>query len=288
MLLKKIIERLDKFQYQNKIASFIYAVIAKYSQDNSGYMSALIAYYSFISLLPLMIVLTSLAKLIFRNDTSLRYTLSLGIAKYFPVVGEQIQHGVHDPGKTGVLLIVSLLLTLYGSRGIASALQFSLSNVWQIPKHKRPPFIQNLSRSISIIVLGGMGLIAAALISGYVIHIGPFPGLKVIGTVFSLLIIWLTLIGVFKLAIAGNKKVLEVWRGAALAAFAIQVLQLVGNIILAHELKNLDSRYGVFGLVIGLLFWLYLLAQVIMYCAQVDAVRYYHLYPRRIKEPVKS
>ncbi|MHB1865018.1 MAG: YihY/virulence factor BrkB family protein [Candidatus Saccharimonadales bacterium] len=285
MAFDRLTNRIDRFQRSNKLTSFVYAVIKKYSEDNSSYQGALLTYYGVLSLFPLLVVLTSLAKLLFSGNSSVRQQLSQSITKYFPVVGDQIQRGIHDPGKTGLLLFFSLLATLYGSRGVANAMQFSLSKVWRIPKSKRPPFMQSLSRSFSIIVLGGLGLIVASVLSGYVIHLGHSVGLKILGTSLSLLIIWVTLIAVFKLSIAGDKKIADVWRGTVLAAIAIEILQLVGNVILAKEVSHLNTRYGVFGLFIGLMFWLYLQAEVIIYGAQVDAVRHYHLYPRRINEP---
>lgn len=283
MSLKTIVNKLDKFQYSNKPAGFIYAVIKKYGEDHGGYQSALITYYAILSLFPLLVVLTNLARLIFRNDGAFREQLSQSINRYFPVIGIEIQHGINGLAKTGILLGLSLLVTLYGSRGVANVLQFSLSSVWRV-SDKRPPFLQSLSRSISIILVSGIGLIVAALLSGYVVRLGKLPALKVLGITLSLIIIWLTLIIVFKLAIAGHKKATVVWRGAAVAAVAIQILQLIGNIILAHELKNLNTRYGVFGLVIGSMFWLYLQAEVIIYASEMDSVIYYHMYPRKINQ----
>lgn len=285
MSFKSFVKRIDNFQREHKATAFIYAVIKKYGQDNGGYQSALVGYYAVLSLFPLLVAFTSLAKLVFSDDTTVRHQLSQLLNRYFPVVGGQIQQGIHDPGKTGMLFVITVLIILYGSRGVANALQFTLSSVWRVPRFSRPPFIFRLTRSISIIIIIGVGTVLASIISGYVVHLGHSTGLKILATIVSLVIIWLMLIGIFKLAIAGDKKVSEVWRGAAVASVGLQILQLVGNIVLAHELKNLDTRYGVFGLAIGLMLWLYLQAEVIIYAAQVDAVRHFHLYPRSINEP---
>ena len=280
-----IINRLDKYQRKHKSISFVYAVIKKYGEDNGGYQSALITYYAMLSLFPLLVVITSLAKLIFNGNSSLRQQISHSVTRYIPVIGDQIQYRIHDPGKTGLILVVTILITLYGARGVAGAMQFSLSSVWRVPPAKRPPFIKNLTRSMGIIAAGGAGLILTSVLSGFSVHVGNYAILKVLSSLLSFIIIWVTLIYVFKMSIAGNKKFSDLWRGAAVAAIAIEILQLLGNIILAHQLRSLNTSYGVFALAIGLMFWIYLQAEVIVYGSEVDAVRHFRLYPRGITEP---
>ena len=83
-------------------------------------------------------------------------------------------------------------------------------------------------------------------------------------------------IGVFWLAfrVATLRKV--AWRdlriGAALAALVWQVLQVVGGYVITHQLHRASSLYGTFGVVLGLVGWLYVQAEVTMYCAEVDVV----------------
>jgi len=261
----------------------LYAIIKKYSQDNCGYQSAVISYYGFLSLFPLLVVFTSLTKLLLKSNSSLREKIVTSTVHYFPIVGNQLQHSIHDPTETGVALIIGLAITLYGARGIASTLQYSLNSIWYIPQFKRPSFIKNLFRSLGIIIVGGAGLLIASIVSGYTATPGHALFVKLITTAASLFLLWLTFILIFKLAIAGNKRVKQVIVGAAITAIGLQILQTLGGFIMVHELKGLSSIYGTFALVVGLLFWIYLQAEVFLYAAEVDVIRAYHLFPRSLQ-----
>jgi len=286
--IQKSVSKIDNFQRLHSVFGFPYAVIKKYGEDNGGYQAAIITYYGLLSLFPLLIVFTALTQLILKGDPALQHRVSESVSQYFPIVGSQLQSGVHSTGKTGLALVVSLLVTLYGARGGASALQYAITSLWHVPRVERPPFLKNMVRSFGIIFGGGLGLIAAVVISGYTNILGKGIEVRLLATLISLALLWVTFIWLFKLAIAGNKSVKSVAVGAAIAAVGVQILQVLGTVILGHQLKGLTSTYGAFALVIGVLFWIYLQAQVIMYAVEVDVVRAYKLFPRAIQEPLTA
>jgi uncharacterized BrkB/YihY/UPF0761 family membrane protein len=76
--------------------------------------------------------------------------------------------------------------------------------------------------------------------------------------------------------------------GASIAAAIIQLLLTFGSILLAHELHNLSSVYGTFAIVLGMLFWLYLLAQVVLFSAEIDTVRHFGLWPRSLSGQLQT
>ncbi len=282
-LIKKLIQRIDNFQRSHLSLGFPYAVIKKYGEDNGGYQSALITYYGFLSLFPLLIVFTSLTQLILKNDPVLRNQISASVSHYLPLIGHQLQQATHSPKKTGLALIISLLITLYAARGGANALQYTISSLWHIPNTKRPPFLKNVLRSFGIIFGGGLGLVAATILSGYTAILGHSVYVKVLSILLSTILLWATFIVIFKLSIAGNKPIKKVLYGAGVTAVGLQILQSAGSSLLAHQLKGLDSAYGTFAIVLGLLFWIYLQAQVILYAVEIDVVREYSLFPRSIQ-----
>jgi hypothetical protein len=63
------------------------------------------------------------------------------------------------------------------------------------------------------------------------------------------------------------------------------VLQEVGTYYVGHQLKGASATYGVFGLVLGLLAWIYLGALVIVMCAEFSVVRAKKLWPRSLLTP---
>jgi membrane protein len=284
--IEKIIRSIDRFQQRHLITKFTYAVIKKYANDNGSYLSALITYYGLLSLFPLLIVITSLSELLLRNNAALRTRISGSIAQYIPIIGANLEHATKSPGKTGLALLISLLITFYGALGGANALQYAINTVWYIPQTKQPQFPRSLLRSIGIIIVGGVGLMAAGLMSGYTAFLGQSPLVKVLAIVLSMTVLWLTFLAVFKLAVGERKTIKAVISGALVAAVGLQVLQIGGGVILHHEIQSLSSTYGAFALVIALIFWIYLQAQVILYAAEVDVTLAYHLFPRSLAEPL--
>jgi membrane protein len=54
-----VTERSDAFQRRHRWAGFPLAVVYKFSEDQGAYLAALITYYGFLSLFPLLLLLAS-------------------------------------------------------------------------------------------------------------------------------------------------------------------------------------------------------------------------------------
>jgi membrane protein len=98
---KNPIERLqawfDGFQQRHKSVAFPYAVIKKYSDDESGYQAALITYYGFLSFFPLLIVATAVIQSISQKDASLRDQFISSVNSYFPAIGQGLTESINAP-----------------------------------------------------------------------------------------------------------------------------------------------------------------------------------------------
>ncbi len=279
---------IDQFQRHNSVIGFIYAIIKKYGTDNGGYQAALITYYGVLSLFPLLIVFTSVTQLILKNNLQLRLKVSNSISHYLPIVGTELQQHVHSPAKTGLALTISLLITFYGARGGASALQYAISSLWYVPQDKQPSFLKSMLRGFGIIFTGGIGLVAATIISGYTMFLGHTVFFRILANMISALIIWLTFIAIIQLAIPLHKKIKQIVLGAGITAIGLQILQICGSALLAHELKSFNTTYGIFALVIGLMFWIYLQVEVILYAVEIDVIRAHKLSPRSLQNPLTA
>ena len=86
----------------------------------------------------------------------------------------------------------------------------------------------------------------------------------------------------FKLLTVKNVSLGQLLPGAVVAALGFEVLQAVGGYYLGHTLKGASQTYGFLGIVIGLLSWIYLQAQVTLLAAEINAVRARHLWPRSL------
>lgn len=282
--LQKLLHKIDRLQQSHPALAFPYAVLKKYGEDKAGHQAALLTYFGFLSLFPLLIVFTGVTQLVLESNPELQARVSQTVTEYLPLVGEQLQAGIQSPAKTGLALALSLLITFYGARGVANALQYALSTLWRVPETEHPPLLKSVARSLGLILVAGTGLVLATVITGFMAFLGHGLLVRLLAALLGLAVLWATFIVVFKLAIAGNKTVSQVALSAAVTAIGITALQMVGTSLLAAQLDNLGSAYGTFALVLGILFWINLQAQVVLYAVEIDTVKYGRLWPRSLSE----
>ncbi|HWG60505.1 MAG TPA: YihY/virulence factor BrkB family protein [Streptosporangiaceae bacterium] len=288
---QSFLHMVDRSQQRWPWLAFPVAVWKKFGDDQAGDLAALIAYYGFASLFPLLLVLVTVLDIVLHSHPALRDTLVDSTFGKFPVVGTQLQNSTqqHALKSTGPALGIGLLLTFLGARGVANAAQNAFNTVWGVPISRRPGFPWNLLRSIALILGVGTGMLVTTVISGLVGNgtagfLGGVPG-RIGAVVVSLLLnIGLFWLG-FRLATAREVNTRDLLPGAVLAAIGWQVLQLVGGILVGHTIAHSSSLYGVFGVVLGLLAWLYLQAQLTLYAMEVSVVWVKRLWPRSIAPP---
>jgi membrane protein len=189
--------------------------------------------------------------------------------------------------EAGIALVVGLVGTFIGTLGIASSLQNALNSAWEIPFGRRPGFPWSWLRSITLIVVVGTGFIATTILSGLAANAGVLPGAgaHVLALAVSLVLnfglFWLA----FRLATAKDITWRQLWLGAAISAVVWQILQAFGGYFLSHQIAHASPLYGTFAVVLGLIAWLYLQAQLTLYAVEINVVRAYRLWPRSLAPP---
>jgi uncharacterized BrkB/YihY/UPF0761 family membrane protein len=92
-------------------------------------------------------------------------------------------------------------------------------------------------------------------------------------------------VAVFRVLTPAVVKTGDLVPGAVLGGVAYSVLLTVGTGLVQHQLRHAQAVYGQFAFVLGLMSWLYLVAQVSLYAAEVNVVRARRLWPRSIVQP---
>lgn len=281
-VLTRTLRRVDDFQRRHKALALPYAVVKKYGDDQGGYQSALITYYGFLSLFPLLIVATSIIQIVSRGNDSLKERLTASITSYFPALGDSLTASIQTQSKTGIALIVGLLVTFYGAKGVADAVQQALNHIWAVPRAKRAGFPKAAVRSLALIVFAGAGAMLSALVSGFAAGRGQHVVTRTLLSLLGVSIMFVVLWGVYSYGSSARVKKHVNIAGAALAALGFFVLQLAGSYLIAHQLQNQRGLGAQLAMVLAILFWLYLQAQVFLYAAEVNTVRHYTLWPRSL------
>jgi inner membrane protein YhjD len=282
--LTRFLDKVDNLQQDRPWLAVPVATWKKFSDDRAGNLAALIAYYAFASLFPLLLVAYSILDLIATHNPTLAGRLRSALKDY-PVIGSQLgQTASQGLNRSGIALLIGILLMLYAGRGVGMAMQNAMTTVWCVPRYRRPRFPKNLLRSLGLIALLGPGeviTIALSTIAGGTGHLGSI-GAKVaafaVSLVLNVVLFWLG----FRIATPKEIDGKELRLGAVLAAIAWQILQFIGGAFIGHAT---NSAYGVFGVVLGLLAWFYLQAQITLYVVELDVVRARRVWPRSLAPP---
>ncbi len=282
MDIDKKISKLDAWQQRGPVRSFIVAVIKKYGDDDGGYQAALLTYYGFLSLFPLLLVLVTVLQIWFQNNPTLQHDVSTSVGHFFPLFGNTLETQIHGLQRVGLGLLIGILFTLYGARGAADAFRHTVDNMWQIPKNKRVGFPMSILHSFAIMCAGAAGFGATVIVSAVTASLGYHTVAKVLANLFGVGILTLVIAYSFRIATYGRLRLRYMLLGSTIAAVIIQLLLSFGSVLLKHELQRLDSLYGTFAVVLGLLFWVYLMSQVVLLSAEIDTVRHFHLWPRSV------
>ena len=273
---------LDRTQRSHRSTAFSFAVVKKYSDDQGGYHAALLTYYGFLSLFPTLLITTTVVQWLLQADSHLKQRVITSVTNFFPIIGQQLQQNVQGFSKTGLPLLVGFLVLLYGLRGVADVFRHIVNNVWRVPAEDRSGFWPGVGRSFTIIVVAGVGFLASAIAASYAGSAGHHLALRILLVVASTLFVFGAFLLAVKIALNKAVGVRQIWLGGATVAIGSLILQSLGRLFLGHELKNLNDLYGTFAVVLGLFFWLYLVAQIIVYAIEVDSVRWLRLWPRSI------
>jgi membrane protein len=283
---QKLVNWVDHAQQDRPWLAFPVAVWKKFGDDQAGNLAALIAYYAFASIFPLLLVLVTVLDIVLRSNPTLKDQVLDSAFGQFPVIGPQLKADPHALQATGPALAIGIILTFLGARGVAGAAQNALNTVWGVPMYRRGAFPWSLLRQISLMLVAGIGLIASTILSGLAGNV-PFlsgaaaqAGAIVVSLVLNVGVFWLA----FRLATAKDIGTRTMLPSAAVTAVIWQILQLLGT-SLVHRLAGSSSVYGVFGIVLGLLAWLYLGAELTLYAVEANVVGVRRLWPRSLAPP---
>ncbi len=287
MDLLRPVKAFDAVQQRHKWLAVPMAVVKKFSDDQGGSLAALVAYYAFFSLFPLLLVAVTILSYVLQSNASAQATIESSVLAQFPIIGADITKNIHTLHGHVTALVIGLLTSLLAGMGVTQAAQNAFDRVWAVPMKDRPDFVH--SRLRGLMLLGSLGVLflAATIVSGLVtggLHLGGTLA-KVAAIVLSLLLNFGLFMAAFRFMTSKTIATRCLWVGVIVAAVFWELLQSLGGIYINHVLKHSNSTYGLFGFVIALLVWLHLGAQLTLYSAEINVVVTRKLWPRSLLGP---
>jgi YihY family inner membrane protein len=279
----RIVKRLDSLQQRWPFLSFPFAVVKKFGDDSASSLAALISYYGFLSLFPLLLALTTVLATVLGRDPDLQGRVLNSTLAQFPVIGDQIRDNIHSLRGSGIALTIGVVGALWGGMGVMKTAGTAMDEIWEVPKRQRPNFLRGLLRAALLLVVLGGGIVVTTVLSGLgTSGTAAFLPLKLVGIAAAGIVdVALLLLG-FRVLTVRDIAWRDLLPGAAVAGIGWLALQTLGGYYITHQLTHASQTYGVFAVVIGLLSWLYLQAQITLFAAEINVVRVSRLWPRGI------
>jgi membrane protein len=273
----------DAFQQQHAWSAIPVAVLRKFSDDNSSNLAAMIAFWAFFSIFPLLLVFVTL--LGFFLPASDKTSVLTRIADMFPLLSVSTVRGLS--GQWWPLLL-GAVSALWSGLSVVRTIQFAFNSVWEVPQAQRPRFLAKVLRSVWVLAVMGGGLVISVLITGYVSGAATTLNLgwasRVAGYVLAIALDVGLFIAAFRILTEKGVTVRDVLPGAVLSGLVFWILQSASTLIISRELHKTQGTYGHFATVITILWWFYIQALVSLYGAQLNAVLKERLYPRSLSK----
>jgi YihY family inner membrane protein len=178
--------------------------------------------------------------------------------------------------------VVGVVSALWAGTGVMKAAQDAMNDVWDVPMRERPNLVLAVVRSFGMFVVLGGSVALTTVLTGAMGAVGaslvPRAAGVVLGTVLNVALFLLA----FRILTVRDVAIRCLVPGAVLAGGAWMVLQLLGGYLLDTQISKASQTYGAFAVVIGLLWWFYVQAQVMLLAAELNVVLANGLWPRSL------
>lgn len=275
------VKAFDRFQRRHPALAIPIAVLRNFSDQEGGSFAALIAYWGFFSIFPLLLVFTTILGFVLQSDPSAEHTVVHSALKQFPIIGS---HTATLSG-SGIALGIGLAAALLSGLGITLAAQKAFNRVYAVPHREQPNFLVSRWRGLKLLLVVGVLQVLSTVASGLVTGGLGGPLLTAAGIVISLALNLALFSVAFRFLTDRAVPTHDLRPGILLATVGWELLQALGGLYVKHVVKGANDTYGTFATVIGLLAWLYLGGRIVVYAAEINVVLRRRLWPRSLMDP---
>jgi membrane protein len=268
-----------------KVGSVLKSTVVEWVDDNAARVAAALAFYTLLSMAPLVVLSISIAGFVLGEDSARDHL----VREVGGMVGPQaagalnaIIESAHQSDSGVISSIIGVIVLLVGASGVFGELQSALDTIWGVkPKPQRGimGMVRDRLFSFSMVVGVAFVLLVSLVVSAVLSGVGRFmadslPGgaalWQALNIVVSLGVITVLFAMIFKVVPDVEIRWRDVWVGA----FVTAALFTGGKYLLGWYLGNstVASSYGAAGSVVALVVWVYYSAQILFLGAEFTQV----------------
>lgn len=283
-----VVQAVDRAQRRFTPVSFPLGVIYKFFDDQGNYLAAIVTYYAFIAIFPLLLLGSSILGFFLQGNPHLQQEVLNSALRQFPIIGDELgRKALH--GSTGGIVVGALTAT-YGAMGLGQAIQNTVNTAWSVPRNSRPnPFLLRL-RSLVLLATAGVAVLGVSVLSTIGAHtevLGSHldDGLRWLIQIATVLVVGAMLTVLFRLATTRDHPLRNAAPGAFTLALMWQLLQWIGAYYVTHVIQATSGMNKTFALVLGLMGFIYIASVMGVLGIEVNVVVARRLWPRALLTP---
>ncbi|MDP9820650.1 YihY family inner membrane protein [Nocardioides massiliensis] len=284
-----LVGALDRGQRRFPPVGLPLAVVYKFFDDQGAYLAAIITYYAFVAVFPLLLLASSILGFLLQDNPELQQQVLDSALAQFPIVGDQLGRPEGLTGSTSAVVVGSLV-ALYGSLGLGTAAQNAMNVAWSVPRNSRPNPILLRLRSLFLLVVAGSAVLGLTALSIAIRETGliggedpPVP--RWVVSLAAALVLALVLTLLFRVAAARDHPWWYAVPGGLFVAIGWQVLQVASTTYVNRVLIETSAMNQTFGLVLGLIGLIFLAAVIAVLGIELNVVVTRRLWPRALLTP---
>ena len=266
--------------------TLVKATFQKWQRDQSSQLGAALAYFTMVSLAPLLLVLVAVAGF-FLGEGTVRAEIVSRVGQVVGGDGAQfvgtLINSISAPSSNVMATLIALGTALLAATGVFAQLQNSLNRIWRV--QPKPGGIKNMivTRLMSFLLVLGVGLLLLALlvintvlpailavVNDLLPAVGTFDLVRILNLALTFGVLVLLFAMIYRLLPDAQIHWRDVWTGAGVTAVLFTLGQLALGIYFANS--TVGSAYGAAGSFVVVLVWVYYSAQIVLFGAEFTAV----------------
>jgi membrane protein len=256
----------------------------EFNEDQAPRLGAALAYYTVLSLAPLLILLLAIAGLVLGKEAAqgqLFGQINSMVGAEGAKAIEAMVASASKPSSGVIASVIGFLTLIFGASSVAGELKASLNTVWDHSDSEAGlvSIVKDRSKALGVVLAGGFLLLVSLVVSSmiaaagtYVSGVLPLPEvvLQALNFVVSLAVI----AGVFAVLFKYLPDVKIEWHDVAIGAVFTAILFGIGKFLIGMYLgkASFGSTYGAAGSLVIVLVWVYYSAQIFFFGAEFTQV----------------
>jgi membrane protein len=237
----------------------------------SGRNASVLAFFTFLSIFPLLLAATTILGFILEDNPELRNRIIESAADEIPVIGTDIKSSPDALSGSVWVVVAGLLGAIWSSTKSFVGLQGALDDTWGVHVDDRASMPVQRGRAVIGLLIVGTAQVGVLAITA-IVNAAGLPGIsQFLVALGTALLNMLVLATMYRFLTSGSPTWGEVWPGAIMAGIILSVLQFFGPLLVKTIATNAGDTYGTFAIVLGLIAWLSFVAIALLMAAELNA-----------------